>query len=71
MFKKLNEHGRINKRTVCPYRMQRPLTSSCRHMGEQHLSEFSCAGARAVDMDEQRGVSIGKEILERMSKEQY
>jgi hypothetical protein len=48
----LNENGRINSHTVCPFRKQCEIAqvNACRHRGEDHEIEFSCAVARGFDL---------------------
>ena len=49
--KSLLVYGRIPSHTVCPFASQCPLKKSeaCKHLGEEHEVEFSCAAARLYD----------------------
>ncbi len=44
--------GRIPAHTECPFAGDCPIRAkgACKHLGTRHITEFSCAAARAFDM---------------------
>ena len=61
-FKLLNSRGRIPEQTNCPFKKICPSIGVCHHEGREHKVEFSCATARAFDLEMNSTNRIAKSI---------